>query len=396
MVVLPIGSGKGGVGKSLLATNLSLALAEAGRRVVLADCDLGASNAHTLLGMRSVTRGIGTFLSLPRARFEEIILPTGYDNLSFIPGDAEVPGVATLKAAQKRRLIRSLESLSVDFLVLDLGPGSGANALDFFLMAPRGILITTPALTSILNAYLFLKNAAFHLMFGVADKGSRAFALLEEARRTGTASVPRVRERIAAEDPDGAARIAAVMGSLRPRLVLNMVEDPSDADRGEKLRRSAQEHLGVEMEHLGAIFRDELQAVALGSRIPILRYKPGSVLSRAVYRIAEKLLAARRDEAEAARWRMSLDQRRVETDASAETASTGGAPDSFPALEAETEADFRSIRRDIEDLLSSGALTMADLVENVRAQQQELETLRTENAHLRGRLARAVREGPPR
>jgi flagellar biosynthesis protein FlhG len=169
-----------------------------------------------------------------------------------------------------------------------------------------------------------------------------------------------------------------------------MVEEPADADRGEKLRRSAREYLGVDMTHLGAIFRDELQAVALGSRIPILRYKPGSVLSRAVYRIAEKLLAARQDEAEAARWRMGLDQRLAE----AVVEPGGGATDGFPALEAETEADFRSIRRDIEDLLSSGALTMADLVESVRAQQQELETLRTENAHLRSRLARTAREGP--
>ena len=64
MVILPIGSGKGGVGKSLLATNLSIALAEAGRKVVLVDLDLGASNAHTMLGIRSVSRGIGTFLSV--------------------------------------------------------------------------------------------------------------------------------------------------------------------------------------------------------------------------------------------------------------------------------------------------------------------------------------------
>ena len=92
MVILPVGSGKGGVGKSLLATNLSIALAEAGRKVVLVDLDLGASNAHTMLGIRSVSRGIGTFLSVPRTDFDEIILPTEYDGLSFVPGDAEMPG----------------------------------------------------------------------------------------------------------------------------------------------------------------------------------------------------------------------------------------------------------------------------------------------------------------
>ena len=161
MMILPIGSGKGGVGKSLLATNLSIALAEAGRKVVLADLDLGASNAHTMLGIRSVNRGIRTFLSVPRMSFAEIVLPTEYNGLSFIPGDAEVPGIANLKAVQKKRLVRCLESLAADFLVLDLGPGAGANSLDFFLMSALGIVVTTPALTAVLNAYLFLKNVVF-------------------------------------------------------------------------------------------------------------------------------------------------------------------------------------------------------------------------------------------
>src|SRR5208283_4729811 len=130
MVILPIGSGKGGVGKSLLATNLAVALAETGRKVALADLDLGASNAHTMLGIRTVNRGIGTFLSLPRMKFEEVVLPTEYEGLSFIPGDADIPGIANLKSGQRTRLARCLEALEADYLVLDLGPGAGANTLD--------------------------------------------------------------------------------------------------------------------------------------------------------------------------------------------------------------------------------------------------------------------------
>ena len=50
MKIIPIASGKGGVGKSLLAANLSVALAEAGKKVILTDLDLGASNLHIFLG----------------------------------------------------------------------------------------------------------------------------------------------------------------------------------------------------------------------------------------------------------------------------------------------------------------------------------------------------------
>ena len=387
MVVLPIGSGKGGVGKSLLATNLSIALAESGRTVVLADMDLGASNAHTMLGLRGVTRGIGTFLSVPKTKFEDIVLPTDYSGLSFIPGDAEVPGIASLRAAQKNRLIRCLRSLPADFLVLDLGPGTGANPLDFFLLSPDGILVTTPGITSILNAYLFLKNVVFRLLYALADRESRAFAILEELRHDPgglqRGYVPRIMERIGAEDPASHARLSAVLGRMRPRLVLNMLDDPAEADKGERLRRSVREYLGLDLQHLGVMFRDELQAIALGSRIPIVRYKPGSVLSSAIYRMAEKLMR---------------------TPASAETAwdwQAADAPDAPGAAApaaggrgaaAEAEADYQDMRRDVEDLLQSGALTTADLVEAVRSQQVEIGELRRENALLQAQVKRSTRD----
>jgi flagellar biosynthesis protein FlhG len=351
--------------------------------VVLVDLDLGASNAHTMLGIRSVNRGIGTFLSEPRANFEDIVLPTEYDGLSFVPGDVEMPGTANLKLAQKRRLVRCLEALSFDFMVLDLGPGAGTNALDFFLLGTGGIVVTTPGLTSLLNAYLFLKNVVFRVMYATVEPRSRALAVLEELRRDRDgglqrASVPGILEKIAAEDPDGHALLTRALGRLRPRLVLNMVEDPAEAEKGEKLRASAHGYLGIDVSYLGVIFRDELQAVALGSRVPILRYKPGCVLSRELYRIAQKLLAAPAEEPDGAPWMEG-------------TGEEAAGP--FPGPEAEAEEDFKAMRRDLEDLLNSGALTMADLVESVRTQQIELSTLRRENALLRARLHRGAQEG---
>ena len=382
MVILPVGSGKGGVGKSLLAANLSIALAEAGKKVVLVDLDLGASNGHTMLGIRSVTRGIGTFLSAPRTDFEEIILPTEYDGLSFVPGDAEMPGTAAISSGQKKRLVRCLESLVFDYMILDLGPGAGTNQLDFFLLGTGGIVVTTPSLTSLLNAYLFLKNVVFRVMYATVERRSRAYAILEDLRRDREgglqrASVPRILDMIAAEDTAGNELLTRALERLRPRLVLNLVEDPADAEKGEKLRASARGYLGIDVSHLGVIVRDELQSVALGSRVPIVRYKPGCVLSRGVYRIAEKLLAAPPEEPDGAPW-------------------LGGAREEDGALrlspEAEAEEDFKDMRRDLEDLLRSGALSMADLVESVRTQQIELSTLRRENALLRARLQRP-REG---
>ena len=165
MRIIPVASGKGGVGKSLFSVNLAIALAEAGNRVLLADLDLGASNAHTVLGLRAVSKGIGCFFTDPNTTVDELITDTEYPNLRFLSGEGEIPGLANIRASQKNRLIRQLRKQNADYLILDLGAGTSSVTVDFFLLSSEGIIVTTPNLTAILNAYLFLKNAIFRILW---------------------------------------------------------------------------------------------------------------------------------------------------------------------------------------------------------------------------------------
>jgi len=135
MQIIPVASGKGGVGKSLLSANLAVALGQAGKKVILADLDLGASNLHLAIGVSPKT-GIGTFLT-GGSTFEEIITPTDYENVSFIAGDSEIPGLSTLKVAQKNALIRKFHSLKADYLIIDLGAGTQSGRKIFLPYRPR-------------------------------------------------------------------------------------------------------------------------------------------------------------------------------------------------------------------------------------------------------------------
>ncbi len=379
MRIVPIASGKGGVGKSMVAANLAVALSQAGRRTVLADLDLGASNLHLILGIAAPKTGIGTFLSgSPQgASFESIVLGTDYPNLRFIPGDAEVPGLANIKTSQKNQLVKRLLSLDADYLVLDLGAGTGSNILDFFLMSAHGLVVTAPTLTATLNAYLFLKNAVFRLLYGAFGQKSRAFEHMETLRKDGaslrTAYIPAILDQVRDIDPDRWAIANDRMARFRPRLLMNMLEDPKDAEKAQKIRRSCKEYLNIEIEHLGILYRDELQDVALGSRIPIIRYKPQSVLSQALYRTADKLLSSEDEED------MSLSLAEIE----------GG----YRTAELEAEADFGAKAAYVEELLSSGALTTGELVEAIRGQQFEIDKLRRENQFLKYKLAKALEQG---
>ncbi len=378
MRIIPVASGKGGVGKSLVAANLSIALAQAGKKVVLADLDLGASNLHLILGFAGRANGLGAYLSGAKIRFEDIIHETDYPNLGFIPGDSEIPGLANITYRKKNQLARHLLAIDdADYLVLELGAGTGSNILDFFLLSGRGIVVTTPTLTATLNAYLFLKNAVFRLMWDSFKPRTKARAVLESLRKDGAslqrAYIPEILGRIAQADPASRAAFDMRMSKLSPRLVLNMLEDPKDADKAQKIRRSCREYLGMDLEHLGIIYRDDLQDVALGSRIPIIRYKPQSVLSQAVYRIADKLVSSEGDDD------AFMDPEYLD--------------DSYGAADTEAEADFAAKMDYVEELLSSGALTQGDLIETVRMQQYEISQIRKENQFIKAKLAKALSQG---
>jgi flagellar biosynthesis protein FlhG len=378
MRILPVASGKGGVGKSLVAANLAVAFAQAGQRVVLADLDLGASNLHLVLGNQKSQMGIGTFLNNTKSNFNDAIVTTDIRGLRFIPGDNEIPGTANLTMSQLKALVRKLLALKdeADILLLDLGAGTHQSILDFFLLSGQGIVVSAPAVTAVLNAYVFLKNAVFRMMFTSYSKGSAARAYLEKIRKESASHhklyIPKILPEIKKIDKASYDKFKNRLDMLHPRLIMNMVDEPKNADVAAKIRRSCEEYLALKIEHLGIIYRDTMQDVALSSRLPITLYKPQSVLSQAIYRIADKILESKEDA-------YAPDDKQIE--------------ESFQEAEMEAEMDFDSKMEYVEDLLHSGAMSQGDLIETVKSQQFELSKLKKENNFLKLKLTKAMHQG---
>jgi len=376
--IIPVASGKGGVGKSLVSANLGVAFAQAGQKVVVADLDLGASNLHLVLGHHSPKKGIGTFLHNTKSNFADVIAETDVPGLRFIPGDTEIPGLANLKLTQLKTLVKRLIALQdeTDILIIDLGAGTHQSILDFFLLSGQGIVVSAPAVTAVLNAYVFLKNAAFRLMFTSFEKNSRARAYLEKLRKDGTniqkLYIPNLLPDIQRIDKTSYKTFTSRLEKLCPRLIMNMVEDPKDADVAMKIRRSCEEYLALKIEHLGVMYRDVLQDVALASRLPIVLYKPQSILSQAIYRIADKILQSEDDS-------ILPDDQQIE--------------ESFQEAEIEAETDFENKIDYVGDLLHSGALSQGDLIETVKSQQIEIAKIKKENNFIKLKLSQALEQG---
>jgi flagellar biosynthesis protein FlhG len=378
MRIIPIASGKGGVGKSLLAANLGVAFAQAGQRVVLADLDLGASNLHLVLGHQSPQMGIGVWLNDTRKDFSEVITDTDVRGLRFIPGDQEIPGTANLKASQRKGLVKRLLALEndTDYLILDLGAGTHQSILDFFLLSGQGIVVSAPAVTAVLNAYVFLKNTVFRMMYTVFGKGTPARAYLEQVRKEGSGPqklyIPKMLPEIKKRDRESYEKFNEHLEHFHPKLIMNLIDDPKDADVAMKIRRSCEEYLDLKIEHLGVVYRDGIQDTALSSRLPVLLYKPQSIISQAIYRIADKIMESDEESA-------PLNAKEIE--------------ESFQEAGAEAELDFDNKMEYVEDLLHSGALSQGDLIETVKSQQIEIAKLKRENNFLKVKLTQAISKG---
>ncbi len=378
MQIIPIASGKGGVGKSLLSANLAITLGQAGKRVILADLDLGASNLHLVIGQFAAKKGIGTFIT-GETKFEEIIVPTEYENVSFIAGDSEIPGLSTLKTFQKNSIIKKFRELEnkCDYLIIDLGAGTHLTILDLFLLSPQGIIVTAPTVTATLNGYLFLKNAVFRLMSSSFKRDSAAAKYLESLKNDSSSLqrlyIPKMIEALRNVDPQNAAVFEQKMAQFHPRLVMNMIDEPKDADKALKIRRSCQQYLGIDVESLGVMYRDMLQDKALSSRLPVVVYKPNAVISQAIYRIAEKILQSETIQ--------FSDFENQDLDSTYEVAAE------------EASDDYSQKLSFVEDLVGTGALSMGELAETIKTQQYEINQLKNENLLLKSKLVKAASQG---
>lgn len=298
--ILAVGGGKGGVGKSLVSANLAAALAAAGRRCVVVDADLGGANLHTLLGVSRPRYTLSHLLTGDVSDLAELLIQTSVPNLWLVSGNQALLELASLGFRQKERLVREIQRLDVDDVVLDLGAGSAFNVLDFFLLARRGLVVTTPEPTAIENAEHFLR-AAFHRSLREAARRPDVAAAIRRLRQSGRGrrlhSAGELIALVRAIDPPAAKPLEDCAEAFAPLLVVNQVRAPEHRSVGPKLVASCRERLGIEIELAGSIESDPNVAAAVERRQPALQAYPLCRFSRQVEALAKRLQRAAADDA---------------------------------------------------------------------------------------------------
>lgn len=153
---IAITSGKGGVGKTSLTVNLAVCLSRLGLRIGILDGDLGLANVDLVLG---ITPEYNLSHVLYGEKRLDEIATVGPWGISVYAGGSGVSELANLSQWRLQRFVQSVSALDheLDVMLIDTGAGISRNVMSFLLACDEVIVVTTPELTAITDAYGVIK-----------------------------------------------------------------------------------------------------------------------------------------------------------------------------------------------------------------------------------------------
>jgi flagellar biosynthesis protein FlhG len=235
-------SGKGGVGKTNLALNLSYALFRAGHRVLVMDFDVGLANLDVLLGL-SPEKNLQD-LFRPEVTADEVMLPIEPGGFDFLPAASGVPELLEMDDDMREILFDKLNTVfgGYDYVMFDLGAGIAQTVLSVAAMSHVRVLVVTPEPTSLTDSYAVIK--VLHTQYGIDDF----------------------------------------------QILVNQAESPADVKNTfQRLAAACERFLGIEIQSLGGVRTDPALPDAVRHQVPLLRHAPGCPAAKDILAAAVKL-----------------------------------------------------------------------------------------------------------
>lgn len=289
-----IGGGKGGVGKSIVTLMIGASLARLGNKVILVDADLGGSNLHTLVGIRYPKYTLADFINKKVETIEEVVMSTPIENMSIICGADDILGMANPKYTQKTRLLNHLKRLDADFMLLDLGAGTSFTTMDFFLYAPNKIVVLTPQITSIQNAYGFIKASLFRHLTDTFSKDNGPLELIKRAcspiNDEPIDSIAKLYEEFKVLGAEQQENLMNCINALNIKLIINMVKDTKERNVCNIVKSVAKNYLGLNIEDLGIIQFDNILNSSINNMSDFFTKRRDSMASINCYDIATTII----------------------------------------------------------------------------------------------------------
>jgi flagellar biosynthesis protein FlhG len=245
--IISVSGGKGGVGKSSVSANLSIALSQLGGRVLLLDGDLAMANADQMLGIHVPT----TLWNVIHGdvQLEEAVVKTPW-GVSLLCASSGRREMAELDEATRLSLLESVRVLGgkFDYVVIDTPAGIGGVSIDFASAADMVLAVATPDPASVRDVFAIMKVLS-------KDKGVK-----------------------------------------RIQLVANMVSSKGEGvDLYKRVSGVAARFLPVTLGLGGIIMKDPSMQKAIRERLPVMSMYPDAISSRQINSLATHLVAVERE-----------------------------------------------------------------------------------------------------
>ena len=240
--IIAVTSGKGGVGKTNIATNMGIAYAQMGKKVIVMDADLGLANVNVILNI--IPQYNLYHVIKKQKKMSEIIIDTQY-GIKMIVGASGFSKIANMTEAERDDFIKEMYTLSdVDIIIIDTSAGVSRNVLSFVAAADEVAVITTSEPTAITDAYGIIK--------------------------------------VIATEVDNI--------DLNLKLIVNRVDSAVEAKRiADRMIYIAGQFLNLKIEYLGFIYNDQAVKQAVLKQKPFIVTDPGGKASVCLKHIVARL-----------------------------------------------------------------------------------------------------------
>lgn len=238
---IAIASGKGGTGKSFVATSLAVLLHRVGKRTTLVDCDFGLAADHLLLGVKP-TQSLQQLLS-GKATLAEVLVETPCGP-RLLPGASGVRKLAAMSDKELLAFARELGAVAADndVVLLDVGAGISPAVLLTMLAADHVVLVTQPEIAALVDAYAVVKC------------------------------------------------VAQLRSDARFHVLVNRVQTPGRGEQAyQKLCEVSRQHVGISLDYLGEVLDDPRVSQHRLGQLPLVVTEPGAGTSLALLGVATRL-----------------------------------------------------------------------------------------------------------
>lgn len=291
---ISVAGGKGGIGKSSFVANMGVALSKHGSRVIV-DADIGAANLHTIIGVAYPKKTLADFCNDPNETLENVLVETPYENLRLLSSANDILSIASPNYKMNQRLFTAIQRIKTDIIIFDIAAGTHYRAIDFFALAPVGIIIVEPVPTSLENAFLFFKNLLFRFLLRMfyRDTEMKTFInkLLTSKDDSKILQFNHLLEKLEEIAPVkiSAYRQYFVKAKYKMCIVANSVRTPSQQEIIKNFAKIVKRYLGLSPLILGYLPFEPYFDTAISHRTPFVIKYPEAEYTKALNEIINNI-----------------------------------------------------------------------------------------------------------